>query len=554
MTPRSLFALGVFLLSGFPLFGADLPGVAMGPDGRLVYTPDAAGNCVPDFSHAGYGGGGVKLPDLPVKVTLSPEPGDNHARIQAALDQVAALPADEKGFRGAVLLRRGTYEVGNPLVIETGGIVLRGEGDSEDGTVLVATFDRREVFIQVHGKGLYDLEPERLFADAFVPCGKSQIALADASGLAVGDHVLVQRYGTAEWISAIGMDRLPSNMRKGPDGQLYDSTKQWAPAYWEFYDRTITALEGNLVSLNAPLPSAFGGVAGRGSLSRYSFPGRISQVGLENFRAVSRWTKRTLEEIRQMGALPDTGLRDNITPKEGETFDDLRHANFFCVMDSVENAWARNLTLVDFYDMAIFVEKQGKSITIQDCTSLLPDPNFYRIYSYVGRSNFNLAGQMVFIQRCLGVNNRHTFCVHSRVGGPNVFLHCDARNAIASSETHHRWSTGVLFDSLGLKYPSSIQLINRGNAGSGHGWAGANSVIWNSVGGAINVQVPPTAFNLSVGCKGKTDPAVAKPEAPAYVSWGKPVPPGSLYLQQLRERCGEEAVRNIALDWQLKGP
>ena len=29
-----------------------------GSDGRLVYTPDEKGNIIPDFSHAGYRGGG----------------------------------------------------------------------------------------------------------------------------------------------------------------------------------------------------------------------------------------------------------------------------------------------------------------------------------------------------------------------------------------------------------------------------------------------------------------------------------------------------------------
>jgi len=549
----SLNVFGALLVIATSGVAAKLPGISLGPDGRLVYTPDDAGNRVPDFSYAGYGGGGVKLPDVPAKVTLTPEPGDNQPRIQAALQQIEALPLDENGFRGALLLKKGRYECGAPLIIDVSGVVLRGEGDGETGTVLVATFPRPDIFLQVHGKGEYEFDTnEHLFADPFVPCGQRQLALVDVSGLAVGDRVLVRRFGTKEWISATGMDRLAPNMRKGPDGKLYNSTKQWEPSYWEYYDRVITAIDGNKVTLDAMLPGEFGGTSGWGSVTKYNFPGRISHVGLENFRAVSQWTKRSLEEIQKTGVVETATLNKSVKPREGELFDDLRHANFFCVFDVVENAWARNLTLVDFYDMAVFVDKAGKSITIQDCTSLLPDPNYYRIFSYVGRSNFNIAGQMIFVQRCLGVNNRHTFCVHSRVGGPNVFLNCDAIDSIASSETHHRWSTGVLFDSLGLKHPIPINLINRGNAGSGHGWAGANSVIWNSVGGSINVQIPPTAFNLAIGCQGKTDAAYAQPEPPAYVSWGTPVKPDSLYLQQLKERLGDQAVSNIAIAEQMK--
>src|SRR5438445_4625947 len=56
--------------------------VAQGKDGRLVYESDARGNRVPDFSHAGYGGGGVAIPEAPVKVRVPAAAGDATARIQ----------------------------------------------------------------------------------------------------------------------------------------------------------------------------------------------------------------------------------------------------------------------------------------------------------------------------------------------------------------------------------------------------------------------------------------------------------------------------------------
>ncbi len=52
-----------------------------GGDGKLVYTPHAYNgesdqvHIMPDFSHAGYKGGGVALPvgQVPVKVILNPQ-------------------------------------------------------------------------------------------------------------------------------------------------------------------------------------------------------------------------------------------------------------------------------------------------------------------------------------------------------------------------------------------------------------------------------------------------------------------------------------------------
>src|SRR5687767_11558946 len=59
--------------------------VSTGPDGKLVYKPTPAGDRIMDFSHAGYMGGGVALPDVPVRKTVKPSGGEDDAgAIQAA--------------------------------------------------------------------------------------------------------------------------------------------------------------------------------------------------------------------------------------------------------------------------------------------------------------------------------------------------------------------------------------------------------------------------------------------------------------------------------------
>src|SRR6187431_1755228 len=76
-----------------------------GFDGKLVYKADSLGNKIPDFSNAGYKGGGVPIPVVPVKATVWPVVGDNSATIQAAIDKVSAMPLDAYGFRGTVLVK-----------------------------------------------------------------------------------------------------------------------------------------------------------------------------------------------------------------------------------------------------------------------------------------------------------------------------------------------------------------------------------------------------------------------------------------------------------------
>ena len=43
-----------------------------GPSGRLIRQPDALGNRVLDYTPVGYKSGAVPLPEVPVKVTISP--------------------------------------------------------------------------------------------------------------------------------------------------------------------------------------------------------------------------------------------------------------------------------------------------------------------------------------------------------------------------------------------------------------------------------------------------------------------------------------------------
>ena len=69
-----------------------------GTDGKLVYVPDDQGNIIHDASHAGYGGGGVAIPTVPIKETIWPVAGDNTANIQGAINKVAVLPLDRNGF------------------------------------------------------------------------------------------------------------------------------------------------------------------------------------------------------------------------------------------------------------------------------------------------------------------------------------------------------------------------------------------------------------------------------------------------------------------------
>ena len=68
---------------------------------QLVYVSDTDGNHIPDYSYVGYKNGEEALPDVEVVKEISPIVGDNTAHIQAAIDEVEALPLNANGHRGS---------------------------------------------------------------------------------------------------------------------------------------------------------------------------------------------------------------------------------------------------------------------------------------------------------------------------------------------------------------------------------------------------------------------------------------------------------------------
>ena len=84
MTRRTaLAALGLTLLCP-EARAAPSERVYLDEQGRLRSVSDQDTQRIADFSHAGYEGGGVAIPDVDAVVTIGPVDGDDTASIQAA--------------------------------------------------------------------------------------------------------------------------------------------------------------------------------------------------------------------------------------------------------------------------------------------------------------------------------------------------------------------------------------------------------------------------------------------------------------------------------------
>ena len=480
--------------------------VRVNEDGSLSYKPyTVQGDMIPDFSHCGYGGGIHALPSAPVKEVLDlvPGNGDDTRRIQDAIDRVSRLPMQQGGIRGAVLLRKGRYRCSETLLLHTSGVVLRGEGDGRDGTLIVATARKQQPMIRIGSTEREAVSPmsmsPRELVDDYVPVGARTVTVGNTSGLSVGQTVLIVRRGNAAWISAIGMDRIkprPGNPK---------STKQWKPFDLSF-DRMITSIQGNRVTFDAPIACAIDRKWGGGSIVPYK-DGRIQQCGVEHLRADSIYDP----SIKEKGHLTDE-----------------QHATYLVHFESVKNAWAKGLTTEHFYHGPANLGRQAKWITVEDCRSLNP----VSMVTGGRRYPYHISdAQLSLVQRCYSDGARHAFVVGARVPGPNVFLDCCSEHDYGSSEPHHRWSVGGLYDNV----KANIAIQDRQWMGSGHGWAGANYVVWNCRGNLI-CQRPPTAQNFSIGFVGRKSNGVFGRSAGWWESTGTPVQPESLYKAQLEAR------------------
>lgn len=515
----------VLLLIILATLGSSLSAALVSLDsaGRLKYAADAQGNVIPDFSHCGYAAGEKPIPVAAVKVTLQPQAGDAGAAIQAAIDKVSTMPSDKDGLRGAVLLRAGRYEIGGALKISASGVVLRGEGNA---TILFATGRNRRALIEVDtppGGQTGEQINRRAITDDFVPLGARTFRVASVTGIKPGFVLNVERLSNKEWISEIGMDRIPPRA-KGEDAG------NWTPFALGF-NRVVTAVDVSTkaITVDAPLGCAIEKRWGGGRISGNELETRIQNVGIERLRMESAFNPAVKAKVGTMEYLSDED-----------------HCTVFVVFKSAINSWARDLTMANS-DAGVLMDGGSKWITVRDC----------RIESFVSqitggrRYGFTFEGQLGLVLRCHVNNGRHDFVVGSRVPGPNAFVFCTTgKNSYAASEPHHRWSVAGLFDNV----EAPIAFQNRLNMGTGHGWSGANYVAWNCRGSLV-CQQPPTAQNYSFGHVGKKEPGnFARNPADAakygikdghWESFGRPMQPESLFVQQLRDRLGEAAVKHL---------
>lgn len=492
----------------------DLPWVQM-QNGRLVYGVDTDHNRIPDFSTAGYEEADAPIPDVPVKMHVEAQ-GDPDAtgRIQSAIESMNTLPQDERGIRGALLLGPGTFRIAGTINLDVSGVVLRGSGTDKTGTVLAAEGLPRAL-VRIGGTGEWKEDRSRMpIVDEVVPVGAHVITVeAPDHFFDVGDHIIVQWNMTEAFIHELGMDHIPPR-RDGGD------VRQWPTNMALRFDRRIVTMEHTenryKLTLNAPLTQRMP-KEDNAVVWKYNFPGRVSQVGVENLRSDGAVFRKAPNYTHP--SIPHK--------TDGSFFDSI-----FSEFGAVENAWMRNVR-VENYNNIVFVDLHARAITVEDVEGDHIDTPPEK--SHAAPFAFEIDGQQVLMQRCnLTGRLNHVWATQARVAGPNVFRDSWAKGSDLDAGPHQRWATGTLWEQLTLK--GRYDDYNQWNLGSGHGWAGAFNVLWNSTVDEIQVESPPGAYNWVIGTKGRIVSPQPGAKGAYYQSPGVAVEPASLYLAQLKER------------------
>jgi hypothetical protein len=314
--------------------------------------------------------------------------------------------------------------------------------------------------------------------------------------------VIVKRPSTQGWIDALGMDQLEN---------------PWTPGSRDIQsDRIVTRVEGNRVFLNAPLVCALEQVYGGGQIWKYAWSGRIRNVGIEQIRGVSDYAAAEDED----------------------------HGWMFIEFRSCEDCWARDITSQYFGYACVGLLGGAQSVTVADCQALDPisQATGGRRYAFVIDD-----AELCLVRNCYTRQDRHQYVTQSNTDGPNAFVDSVSDAARSDAGPHHRWATGALWDHIEVN-GHALNIQNRGNLGSGHGWAGGNCVAWNcDASSGFVVQNPPTARNWLIGSIGtiKAGTVYVGPHDPGtYDAHGTNVFPQSLYHNQLNERLAAPGSRS----------
>jgi hypothetical protein len=386
--------------------------------------------------------------------------------------------------------------------------VLRGAGRGK--TILRKTGYDRGAAIYI--EGTRDVVTKGTFDVADVKPGALSISLtAHLSPLTAHDRVMICRPSTQEWIDYLDCASFGGGKRMG--------YWAWHPGDIDLrWNRQITAVNGNQITLNAPITCSIEQRWGGAKAIVYENKGLISECGIENLSLESDY--------------------DHARPlDEDHCWDGIYVAE-------AENCWVRMVNFQHFAGSAVVLQKSAQQITVEDCISQHPVSEIggYR------RRTFLTFGEMTLFQRCYSAYGINDFAVGHTAAGPNAFVQCESYESYGPSGAISSWAPGILFDIVNID-GNDIVFKNWELEKFGAGWSTANSTMWQSTASGLFCYSPDSLNrNYSRGCWGQIQ------GNGEYTEMNEHVKPYSLFASQLEKRLGHDVSQQCrVLERDLNG-
>lgn len=465
---------------------------------KLQYnTYSDNGDRLGDFSKAGFYKGEYELPDsskLPLAATIEPSKNpdaDDTARIQEVIDSVYNNAAND--YFKVIKIKAGRYNINADGINLRSGIILSGEGQGPEGTVLFATDKKQYSVIKISGEAPSAVGGIHYITDEYVPAGSYEISLsaADIKNYSVGDLITLYHRGTEEWNKAMDMVGVIN---------VYDNDTSWIDGTTDMKEeRYITAINGNTITLDIPVYVPYEKKYSPAYIYKTEDNGRLENVGVENLRVESYFNGDPTDEA---------------------------HASNAIWIGAAKNCYVRDVSGKYLVLSLVVCNDGAKQITVKNCSCIEPVSQIAgsRRYAFYA----NQGSQQIYFTGCYSYSGRHDFMASRPSTGPVVFTDNVVDYSNSQSETHGTWSTGTLYDNLFITGSESngwIGFTNRGIYGTvrSQGWTSAGTVAWNCLSPIILGNKPPLNYqNFIIGEWGHyTSSAAAARKASAITATKK---------------------------------
>ncbi|HVZ79369.1 MAG TPA: glycoside hydrolase family 9 protein [bacterium] len=412
-----------------------------------------------DYSYSGYKLSQVGLGDaIPCNNVTVSSSGDITTAVRTGLSTLVGMGG------GTLWLPSGSVTLSGTVTITGGNIRILGAGSGATTVVIASSYNPGDKlteapFTFMGGGGIsYSQWAEPGKAPVTTSCadvnrGDLSVTVGSAASFAVGNWVVVQQYFWPNFstINSAG------NWTTDPPGTGTDG----AFSNTLCYPRKITAIAGNVITLDAPIP-----------------------FSLHNSDATVWFYKPNGGQY-----IENDGIEGMTIQVLANSNDSGRPAGTALAFKGVFNGWARDVKVLNVAKNGI-KPAWSTRITVLDC-SITGAQDYggggwgYGFYTY--------ASSAVLFKRCTATNLRHNFTTEYAMTNMVVYTRCNSIKTMGNSasvtmecdDTHFAYSQRLLWDMM-TQTNNGLLAENRETQSNNAYETFAGGVVWNYSGTSAN--------------------------------------------------------------------